>query len=114
MAEFERHHAGEGVVIRSEGEISEDFDSSPFGILERQRVANAGRDVVASLALDTSLRQPCGDDAKVAAGRDLKGEARRFARITALECNGFRPRFGARMARSLSRATKFSPTIRVK
>jgi hypothetical protein len=68
VAELERHHAGEGLVVRSEVAVGKDFERGPLGILERQRFANAGRDVVAPLALEAGLRQPCGDRVKVAAG----------------------------------------------
>jgi hypothetical protein len=68
VAEFERHHAGEGVVVRGEGAVGEDFERGALGMLEHQRFANAGRDVVAQLALETGLRQPSGERVKVAAG----------------------------------------------
>ena len=87
--EFERHHAGEGVVVRGEGAVGEDFERGALGILGRQRFANAGRDVVAQLALETRLRQPSGERVKVAAGRDLKRQARRFAGVAAFERDRF-------------------------
>ena len=46
VAELERHHAGEGVVIRSEGAVREDFERGALRILERQRFANPRRNVV--------------------------------------------------------------------
>ena len=72
VTELERHDAGEGVVVRRESAVGEDFERGAFGILKRQRFANARRDVVTPFALDPGFVQACGDICKVAAGRDLK------------------------------------------
>src|SRR6201987_2819903 len=55
VAELERHHAGEGVIVRGERAFGKYFERGAFGILECQRFANAGRDVVAALALESGL-----------------------------------------------------------
>ena len=85
VAKFERHNAGESPVVGSEGAVREDFERGALGILERQRFANAGRDVVAPLALDAGLAQPRGDRVKIASGSDLQRQPRRFAGVAALE-----------------------------
>jgi len=104
VAELERHHAGEGVVVRSEGAVREDFERGALGILERQYLANPRRNVVTPLALDPGLRQPRGDCVKIAAGCDLKRQARCFAAVAAFERDRFQPGFGGEEWRGPCRA----------
>src|SRR5262249_44568269 len=72
VAELERHHTREIVVVLREGRVPEDFQCSALRILEGQRLANARRDIVPPLAFDASFVQSRGDLGKIAAGCDLE------------------------------------------
>ena len=89
VAQFQRHHAGEGFVVGCEGAVGEDFQRRALGVLERHHVRDPGSDVAAPLALDAGFFHSRGDCVEIASGRNLKRQPGRAGSGAALEHDSF-------------------------
>ncbi|MGD0024761.1 MAG: hypothetical protein ABSC37_09070 [Xanthobacteraceae bacterium] len=94
VAEFQRHHSGEGRILWREGEIGKNFQRGALGILERDSLADARRDVASPLAVDAGLLQPRGDLAEIASRRDLERQSRSLDGAAPFQHDRFQSGFG--------------------
>ena len=94
VAEFDRTDADVGFVVTVEAALGENLDLHVGRITKDDRLGDAGREVGAPLVLHAVTLQHRGKFAKVAVGRNLKGDPAEMRSGASLESDRLQAKLG--------------------